>query len=309
MQVVAAPVLPLPALRSAFGERLRENPPLARYTSARVGGSADALLSVSTATELERAVRTLWKLDVPFLVLGGGSNMLVSDAGVREFVILNEASQVRFEDSDEPSVWAESGAGLGVIARQAAAKGLSGLEWAAGIPGTLGGAIAGNAGAHGGDMSMSLDLAEILHRTEGRKEWSTSDLAYGYRTSWFKQHRNQAVVLGARLKLAHKPAGEIRSQMDTFLAYRRLTQPPGASMGSMFKNPPGNSAGRLIEAAGLKGKRIGNAQISPLHANFFLNLGEARAADVYALIQEARLAVLKQSGIELELEVELVGEW
>jgi UDP-N-acetylmuramate dehydrogenase len=97
--------------------------------------------------------------------------------------------------------------------------------------------------------------------------------------------------------------------MDTFLAYRRLTQPPGASMGSMFKNPPGESAGRLIEAAGLKGKKIGNAQISPLHANFFLNLGDARAADVFALIQEARKAVREQSGIELELEIELVGEW
>lgn len=309
MQVAAAPALPLPALRSAFGERLRENEPLARYTSARIGGSADALLRVATSAELAEAAKTLWKLDVPFLVLGGGSNMLISDAGVREFVILNESSAVRFDDSDEPSVWAESGAGLGVIARQAAAKGLSGLEWAAGIPGTLGGAIVGNAGAHGGDVSMSLDMAAILHRTEGTKEWSTGDLAYGYRTSWFKRHHNQAVVLSARLKLAQKPAGEIRAQMDTFLAYRRLTQPPGASMGSMFKNPPGNSAGRLIEAAGLKGKRIGSAQISPLHANFFLNLGEARAADVYALIREARQAVQHHSGIELELEVELVGEW
>lgn len=306
---VAAPALPLAALRSAFGERLRENEPLARYTSARIGGQADALLRVASADDLAAAAKALWNLDVPFIVLGGGSNMLISDAGVRELVILNEARKVRFNDSDQPSVWAESGAGLGVIARQAAAKGLSGLEWAAGIPGTLGGAVAGNAGAHGGDMSMSLDLAAILHRTAGRQEWSTGDLAYGYRTSWFKQHRNEAVVLSGSLKLAHKPAGEIRAQMDTFLAYRRLTQPPGASMGSMFKNPPGRSAGRLIEAAGLKGKRVGNAQISPLHANFFLNLGEARAADVYALLHEARQTVLEQSGVELELEVELVGEW
>jgi UDP-N-acetylmuramate dehydrogenase len=156
---------------------------------------------------------------------------------------------------------------------------------------------------------MVLEMATILHRTEGRKDWPTQDLAYEYRSSWLKRHSGEAVILSARLSLAKKTQAEIKAQMDTFLAYRRLTQPPGASMGSMFKNPPGESAGRLIEVAGLKGKKIGNAQISPLHANFFLNLGDARAADVFALIQEARKAVREQSGIELELEIELVGEW
>lgn len=309
MNQVAAPALPLAALRSAFGERLRLQQPLARFTSARIGGSADALVDVSSSAELADAARALWDLGLPFLVLGGGSNILVSDAGVRQVVIHNQSSQVRFTEGKQPSVWAESGAGLGAIARQAAAKGLGGLEWAAGIPGTLGGAVVGNAGAHGGDLSTALELAEILHHADGRKESSPSDLAYGYRQSWFKDHPDEAVVLSARLKLVEKPASEIRSQMDTFLAYRRLTQPPGASMGSMFKNPPGESAGRLIEAAGMKGARIGSAQISPLHANFFLNLGEARAADVYALIEKARQAVREQAGIELELEIGLVGEW
>jgi UDP-N-acetylmuramate dehydrogenase len=296
-------------LREAFGRRLREQQPLARYTSARIGGSADALLQVDSLAELAEAAQILWDLGTPFFVLGGGSNILVSDAGVREVVILNQASQVRFAEEEFHSVWAESGAGLGALARQAAAKGLGGLEWAAGIPGTLGGAVVGNAGAHGGDVSTVLDLAEILHQAQGRKEWSAADLAFGYRQSWFKGHPAEAIVLGARLNLVEKPVSEIRSQMDAFLAYRRLTQPPGASMGSMFKNPPGESAGRLIEAAGLKGKRIGSAQISPLHGNFFLNLGEARATDVYALIQEARQAVRDQSGVDLELEIGLVGEW
>lgn len=283
--------------------------PLARYTSARIGGNADALLEVNSLAELAEAAQTLWDLELPFIVLGGGSNILVSDAGVREIVIQNQAAEVRFAEGEAPSVWAESGAGLGAIARQAAAKGLGGLEWAAGIPGTLGGAVVGNAGAHGGDLATSLHLADILHRSQGRKERSAQDLSFGYRQSWLKSQAGEVVVLGARLNLVKKTANEIRSQMDAFLAYRRLTQPPGASMGSMFKNPPGKSAGRLIEAAGMKGKQLGSAQISPLHANFFLNLGAARAADVFSLIQEARQAVLQQAGIQLELEIGLVGEW
>jgi UDP-N-acetylmuramate dehydrogenase len=308
--LVATRALPLDALRSAFGTRLREGQPIARYTSARIGGNADALIEARSLGELTEAAQTMWKMGLPFLVLGGGSNMLVSDAGVREVVLLNEASLVRFDEtSQHPSVWAESGAGLGVIARQAATKGLGGLEWAAGIPGTLGGAVTGNAGAHGGDVAGVLNLATILHQDKGKQDWSALDFAFAYRESWIKRHPGQAVVLSAQLALMRKPEAEIRSQMETFLAYRRQTQPPGASMGSMFKNPQGESAGRLIEAAGLKGKRIGNAQISPLHGNFFLNLGDARAVDVYALIEEARQVVLKQAGVELELEVQLVGEW
>ena len=309
MQVMA-PALPLVSLRTAFGRRLREHQPLARYTSARIGGPADALVDINTADELAEAAQTLWDLGLPFIVLGGGSNLLISDAGVRQVVLFNQANAVRFEEGGGvPSVWAESGAGLGVISRQAAAKSLGGLEWASGIPGTIGGAVFGNAGAHGVDISSTLEMATILHRTDGRKDWTAQDLDYEYRGSWLKRHPGQAVVLSATLALAKRPAAEIRAQMDTFLAYRRLTQPPGASMGSMFKNPPGDSAGRLIEAAGLKGKRIGNAQISSLHANFFLNLGDARAADVHALIREASDAVRKHSGIDLELEIELVGEW
>ena len=309
MQVMA-PALPLESLRTAFGRRLREHQPLARYTSARIGGPADALVDINTADELAEAAQTLWDLGLPFIVLGGGSNLLISDAGVRQVVLFNQANAVRFEEGGGvPSVWAESGAGLGVISRQAAAKSLGGLEWASGIPGTIGGAVFGNAGAHGVDISSTLEMATILHRTDGRKDWTAQDLDYEYRGSWLKHHPGQAVVLSATLALAKRPAAEIRAQMDTFLAYRRLTQPPGASMGSMFKNPPGDSAGRLIEAAGLKGKRIGNAQISSLHANFFLNLGDARAADVHALIREASDAVRKHSGIDLELEIELVGEW
>jgi UDP-N-acetylmuramate dehydrogenase len=303
---VADRTLPLDALRAAFGKRLREAHPLARYTSARIGGSAAALVVVQNADQLAEAARVLWDLGERFIILGGGSNVLVSDAGVHEVVILNEANAVTFSDF---GVWAESGASLGVIARQAATKGLSGLEWAAGIPGSLGGALFGNAGAHGGDMAAALKMATILHQTDGVQEWGRAEMAYTYRSSALKREPGQAVILSAELNLEKKDPAEIRAQMDAFVAYRRMTQPPGASMGSMFKNPQGDAAGRLIEAAGLKGKRVGNAQISPLHGNFFLNLGEARAADVYALIQETRAAVLAHSGVELELEVELIGDW
>lgn len=301
--------LPLAALHAAFGERLQQDQPLGRYTSARIGGHADAVVVARSADELAHAAQTLWELELPFVVMGGGSNMLVSDDGVREVVLLNQANALQFHEGADPSVWAESGAGLGSIARQAARKGLGGLEWAAGIPGTLGGAVAGNAGAHGGDMAACIELATILHHELGRQEWTPADLGFAYRESWLKRNPGQAVVLSAQLRLTQRPEAEIRAQMDEFLAYRRQTQPPGASMGSMFKNPAGNSAGRLIEQAGLKGKRIGNAQISPLHGNFFLNLGQARAADVFALIQEARQAVMDTAGIELELEVQLVGQW
>lgn len=307
---VMAPVLPITELRSAFGDQLREGQPIGRYTSARIGGNADALIKVKSADELSKALQSLWEMDLPFLILGGGSNMLVSDAGIRELVVLNHAKAVRFEEQGTTvTVWAESGASLGSIARQAASKGLSGLEWAAGLPGSVGGAVVGNAGAHSGDMAQSLELATILHRERGREEWPAKKLEFAYRESWLKRHSGEAMVLSARLKLSQKEEQEIRSQMDTFLAHRRLTQPPGASMGSMFKNPDGDHAGRLIEAAGMKGNRIGDAQISPLHANFFLNLGEARAQDVHALIRQAREKVAQQFGVQLELEIELVGDW
>lgn len=302
--------LPLDALREAFGERLGENEPLAKYTSARIGGPADALVVVQSADQLAEAAETLWALAVPFQVLGGGSNVLVSDAGVRAVTLLNKARQVVFDlESAPPRVRAESGSNFGAIARQAAQKGLTGLEWAAGIPGTLGGAVVGNAGAHGGDLAASLELAEVLHLTKGRQHWSAADLVFSYRSSALKREPGQAVVLAASLNLAVGEAQVIAAKMEDFLAHRRLTQPPGASMGSMFKNPVDDYAGRLIEQAGLKGARIGAAEISQLHGNFFLNHGAATAQDVYTLIHTAKQKVIEEFGIELELEIELIGDW
>lgn len=309
-----------------FGERLQKNVSLSRYTSARVGGKADVFISVRSVGELVQTVSYLWELNAPFLMLGGGSNMLVSDAGVREVVIYNRAREVNFNQAAEPiSVWAESGANLGLVARQAANRGLTGLEWAAGIPGTIGGAVVGNAGAHGGDMAGNLLVAEILHRVNSsgresvqamnvgtqfhRESWPVEQFHYGYRTSILKQYPGDAIVLSAQLALEPGSPEFVKARTEEFVAYRKQTQPPGASMGSMFKNPPDDFAGRLIEAAGLKGKQIGKAEISPLHANFFINHGGATAREIWQLIQLARDAVQREFDVALELEIELVGEW
>ncbi len=303
------------ALRSGFGERVQTSTSLARYTSARVGGPADVLLQVDSTDELTNAVTRFWAWEIPFVILGGGSNLLISDNGVRGVVVLNRARQVRFnEHSDPPTVWAELGAGLGLIARQAALRGLGGLEWAAGIPGTLGGAVVGNAGAHGGDTAGNLQLAEILHLSEPqaepkREQWPVEKLEYVYRSSSLKRNPGKSVVLSALLHLEHSTPESVQAKLDQFAVLRRRTQPPGASMGSMFKNPPGDYAGRLIEAAGLKGAQIGGAQISTRHANFFINLGGATAADIYSLIQLARRKVAERFGVQLELEIELLGDW
>jgi len=296
-------------LQAAFGERLQTNVPMARYTSARVGGPADALLVANTANDLAGILQHLWQMNVRYWVLGGGSNVLVSDKGLRGVVVINRARQVRFNGATTPpSVWAESGANFGALARQAASRGLSGLEWAAGIPGTLGGAVVGNAGAFGGDIAGNLLLAEILH-PNGHENWPVERLDYAYRTSILKRQPGQRVVLSATLALQHSTPEAVQARVNEFTEQRHKTQPPGASMGSMFKNPPGDAAGRLIDACGLKGTQVGAAQISPLHGNFFINHGQATAADVYSLISLARSQVAEKFGVTLELEVELLGLW
>lgn len=297
-------------LEGLFGEALQRDIPLAPFTSARIGGAADFLLEIDSAAALEHAARKLWEAGIPYRILGGGSNVLIADAGVHEVVILNKARQRKFfEDEDGAHIWAESGAIIGTLARLAAERGWSGLEWAATVPGTLGGAVVGNAGAHGSDMSESLALAEILQHSGQVVTWAPQDLDFSYRSSRLKRDPGQFVVLTATLNLQHSTADAVRERMREFAAQRAKTQPSGASMGSMFKNPPDDFAGRLIEQVGLKGYTQGSVQISDLHANFFLNHGGGTAAQVWALIETARARVLEEFDVRLELEVELVGAW
>jgi UDP-N-acetylmuramate dehydrogenase len=302
---------------SALQSAIRVNEPLARYTTARLGGPADALVEATSADELKDLVMAAQKFGVPLTILGGGANVLVSDAGVRGLVIINKAKRIEFRENHQ--VWCESGTVLPTLARECGAHGLAGLEWAVGVPGTVGGAVVGNAGAHGRDVAADLLSATILNADNEVNEWSKGDLQFEYRSSKIKrdaadntQHALRTthyVVLAATFQLTHADPIELSKRADEFNEYRRRTQPPGASMGSMFKNPTGAAAGRLIDQCGLKGTRIGDAEISTVHANFFVNHGQATASDVKALIDLAQRSVKEKFGIELELEIELLGEW
>jgi UDP-N-acetylmuramate dehydrogenase len=299
---------PIDILYAKLGDKVKENVSLAPYTSARIGGPADILIPAESADELARIIKLLQKQEMDYIILGGGSNVLVSDKGVRGVVILNRAKGVRFHNGDEPSVTVESGVVFSNLANRCAAKGLAGLEWAATVPGTIGGAVYGNAGAFGGDMAGNLICAELLTE-KGREKFTPEQMGFGYRTSVLKRGELDAVVLTAELRLQNSTKEEATVKIEQFSAHRKATQPPGASMGSMFKNPNGDYAGRLIEAAGLKATRIGNAAISPMHGNFFINHENTKAEDIRSLIELVMKTVKELQSVDLELEVELVGEW
>ncbi|HQV94262.1 MAG TPA: UDP-N-acetylmuramate dehydrogenase [Anaerolineales bacterium] len=299
---------PVDLLIAKFGEMVKENVPLAPYTSARIGGPADIFITVDSVAALARVVKYLWKNDMPFLVMGGGSNLLVSDKGARGVVVLNRAKKVTFHAGNQPSVSAESGVVFSNLANRCASKGFGGIEWAAAVPGTIGGAVYGNAGAFGGDVAGSLLSTELLTET-GREKFSVEQMGYGYRASLLKRGELKAIVLSAEFSLTNSTKEDATVKIQQFSAHRKTTQPPGASMGSMFKNPAGDYAGRLIEVSGLKGTRIGNAEVSPLHGNFFVNHGATRAEDIRKLVQLVQKTVKEKQGVELELEIEMVGEW
>jgi len=299
---------PIDILYAKLGDKVKENVSLAPYTSARIGGPADILITAESADELARIIRLLQKQEIDYLILGGGSNVLVSDKGVRGVVVLNRAKGVRFHNGDQPSVTVESGVVFSNLANRCAAKGFAGLEWAATVPGTIGGAIYGNAGAFGGDTAGNLIWTELLTEND-REKFTAAQMVYGYRTSILKRGELDGIVLCAELRLQNSMKEAVSTTIEQFSAHRKTTQPPGASMGSMFKNPNGDYAGKLIEAVGLKGTRIGNAEISPLHGNFFINHDNTKADDIRKLIELVMKTVKEKQGVELELEVELVGEW
>ena len=295
-------------LSPQFGNAVQENVSLAPYTSARIGGLADVLVTVKSKDELAKAIELIWNNDLPYTIIGGGSNVLVSDAGFRGVVVLNRAKEVKFELGDQPQVWCEAGVVISNLSRRCADKGLSGLEWACTVPGTVGGAVYGNAGAYDGDISDNLIWAEVM-TGNGIEKFSADQMKYGYRSSVMKRNEIKMIVLSALLGLKNSNKEEVSVKINQFSERRKSTQPPGASMGSMFKNPENDYAGRLIEAAGLKGTRVGNAEISKVHGNFFINHGETKASDVRALIDLSRKTVKEKLNVDLELEIEFVGEW
>jgi UDP-N-acetylmuramate dehydrogenase len=315
----------LSALAAAFGDRPRLDEPLAAHTTLRLGGPAEVWLAVENVAEFVQAVSLARQHNVPVFILGGGANLLISDAGIRGLVIENRSSRVDFppqvdRESGQPAkLVVDSGVALANLARRCAKRGLSGLEWGIGVPGTLGGAVVNNAGAYGRDMAHSLSRAEMLS-PGGERVWQPVEwFEYDYRTSKLKRRPSPTpdgveeqtawIVLRVELQMTSAPVAEIEARMREFTARRKASQPPGATIGSMFKNPPGDYAGRLIEAAGLKGYRVGQVQISPIHANFFQNLGGATAAEMLTLIKTAQETVKDKFGLELALEIEVIGEF
>ena len=301
-------------LESFFGNNLKMDEMMGRYSVMQVGGPADYLAIVENKKELEESVRFLWGGEIPFILIGGGSNTLISDKGIREVVIINKAQDVKFleNDPESPRLWAESGAGFGKLSRRAAVKGWAGLEWSAGIPGTVGGAVVNNAGAFGSNVAENLEMAEILHPVGDkiqRSEWSVDQFAYDYRSSLIKFGKQPAVVLSATFQLGQSTPEKVKERISSISEKRQASQPQGASLGSMFKNPPGDYAGKLIEDAGLKGTSVGDVEISRVHGNFFLNHGTASAADISSLIKMARKMVKEKFGVELELEIQFIGDW
>ncbi|MBI4786612.1 MAG: UDP-N-acetylmuramate dehydrogenase [Chloroflexi bacterium] len=296
-------------LAAALGARARPNESLARHTTLRIGGPADLWIEAHTLVELVESVTRARERAIPVFILGNGSNLLVLDGGIRGLVIENHCNQFRLNVTNDKQaiLRVESGAALPLIANQLARQGWSGLEWAVGVPGTVGGAVAGNAGAHAGCIADRLLTVSILDEAGQVIELPKTDLGFEYRQSRLKHSRGE-IVLGADFEMTRDDPQACIARMNQYTEHRRRTQPTEASVGSMFKNPPGDYAGRLIEQAGLKGTRVGNVEVSPVHANFFVNHGGATATDVVQLIEIVKDRVARKFGVELELEIEIVGD-
>ncbi|TAK06170.1 UDP-N-acetylmuramate dehydrogenase [bacterium] len=292
------------------GIKVRVGEPLARYTSMKIGGPADYLLEVERRPALPEALRLLDRYGIFFSILGKGSNVLVSDLGVRGAVLRldGEFKQIEWREK-EGNVLVTVGAAYPVtqLVRAVARKGYSGLEFAEGIPGSVGGALVMNAGAYGSEMEKIVDGVEgVTHRGEPI-QWDRSEMVFSYRDSHLPPG---TIVTRVRLRLLKGEAEEVSLKVRELVSRRKKSQPSGfPNSGSMFRNPPGDFAGRLIEAAGLKGKRIGRAEISARHANFIVNLGGAKAQEVRCLMEIARTEVKKKFNIDLAPEVRLLGEW
>lgn len=293
-----------------LGLRAERDAPLAEHTTMRVGGPADLLVTAKDRFALRGIVRLARSRGWPLLVLGRGSNVVVSDGGIRGIVVLNRsgASEV---DQASGELRLDSGVPMARAATLAAEAGLTGFEFALAIPGNIGGAVWANAGAHGGAIAQVLKSATILRSDGSEEEVSVADLAFGYRDSALKHEGGaRSVVLGATFQLQPDAPAAIRGRLEEIRAWRRDHQPLGIpSAGSVFRNPPGDhSAGALIEAAGLKGSRIGGAEISSMHANWILNRGGATALDVRALHERCIAEVERTSGVHLESEIVFIGD-
>lgn len=304
----------LDALTAAGLRRVSAGEPMSKHTSWRIGGAAEYFCVVEDEAELLTAVQVAQNHELRWLVLGGGNNVLVSDAGIEGLVILNRLRGLTIEsDGEGHRVACGAGVFFARAAQHTARHGFTGLEWGIAIPGTVGGGVVNNAGAHWSDVSRALVSADVVDTRGKAERLSPIDLAYRYRQSALKTfHSTQSrlVVTSCRFRLDPDSPDAALARLEEMRQHRLRTQPvKEASAGSTFKNPPGEYAGALVDRVGLKGHRIGGAQIAPLHANFILNVGGATAADVVALMQLAQQRVREEFGIRLEPEVQFVGRW
>ena len=295
----------LNTLRRIAPDRVLENAPMPRYTTFRVGGPADVLFLPASVEELQQALAAAKEEGIPACLIGNGSNLIVRDGGIRGLVIVlgEPFSEVRVEGTQ---VWAQAGARLSAVAAAAQRAGLAGLEFASGIPGTLGGGCAMNAGAYGGELKDVLLWADVLLDGELRR-LSRDEMEMGYRSTM--PLRRGAIVVSACFELRRDDPEAIQERMRDLANRRREKQPLNLpSAGSTFKRPEGHFAGALIEQCKLKGCRIGGAQVSEKHAGFIVNVGEATAADILNLIEHVQHVVQAQTGVHLETEVRVLGE-
>jgi UDP-N-acetylmuramate dehydrogenase len=282
---------------------------LASLTTWQIGGPADLFAEPETIAELETCLRFARAEGLPVLALGGASNMLIADEGFRGLVVrYRDESQTLEVEGDRARLRIGSGALLSRTARRTARQGWAGLEWAEGIPGTIGGAIVGNAGAYGGEIAGVIESVTAYSIDPGLRILSCAECEFAYRSSRFKRLGLPAgFIVAAELGLARGDPAQLDARLREIAALRKSKSPAGRSCGSVFQNPPGEAAGRLIDRAGLRGSEEGPAQISSQHGNYIVNRGGATARQILALIRRARERVLTETGITLQPEVRLVG--
>jgi UDP-N-acetylmuramate dehydrogenase len=286
---------------------VRRNEPLARHTQYGIGGPADFFLTLHDPERLAHLMPRCTESGVPFTVLGAGSNTLVLDGGIRGLVVRLADRHLRI--LDDTRIELSGGYMMPRAALDLARKGIAGMEFGIGIPGSTGASVRGNAGAFGTEISDVMTECVTIDAQGAHHTLAGADCGFSYRHSRFKDELLDHVVVAARFTVHRDDAVAVRQRTDAIQAQRKASQPYGIrSLGSVFKNPPGDYAGRLVEAAGVRGRRIGGAQISEKHANFILNLSHASAADVLALAELAHAAVLEQFGVDLEREIVVLGE-
>ncbi len=291
-----------------LGPLAQRDVPLGLLTTYRVGGVAALLARCAAVAEVEAVAIAVTATSIPTLVVGRGSNLLVADRGFAGLVVVLAGDFESIDlESARPTVTAGGAVALPALARRCVAAGLTGFEWAVGVPGSVGGAVRMNAGGHGSDMAATLvdaDVIDLAAGAAGTRNGPAAHLALGYRTSALGPAH---VVVRARLGLAEGDATASRAEIDAIVRWRREHQPGGQNAGSVFTNPPGDSAGRLVDAAGARGLRVGTAQVSDKHANFIQADEGGQAGDVVALIRAVRRLVHEHGGVVLQSELQLAG--